>query len=88
MLGSPLPTDRLDSTQVCLNNPENCQKTNRMDCPEPSIDKSPSEEGRKGREAVLATRTGGKEPEGWRGSMPSKAEPSKSGLQKQRGQTP
>ena len=46
-----------------------------MDSPEPSIDKRPTEEGRKGGEAVLATWTGGKEPGWWRGSLPSKAEP-------------
>ena len=60
----------------------------RMDSPEPSIDKRPMEEGRKGREAVHATQTDGREPGRWRGSPPSKAEPPKSGLQKQRGQTP
>ena len=35
-----------------------------MDSPEASIDKRPTEEGRKGREVVLATQTGGREP-GW-----------------------
>ena len=44
-LGSPHPADHLDSTHTCLNNPENCQKTSRMDSPEPSIDKKPREEG-------------------------------------------
>ena len=32
------------------------------------------EEGRKGREAVRAARTGGREP-GWRGSLPAKQSP-------------
>ena len=49
MLGSLRPADHLDSTHICLNNPENHQKTSRMDSPEPSIDKKPMEEGRKGR---------------------------------------
>ena len=35
----------------------------------------PTEEGRKGREAVCTTQTGGREPGWWRGSPPSKAEP-------------
>ena len=87
MLGSPHPADHLDSTHTCLNNPENHQKTNRMDYLEPSVDKRPTEEGRKGGEAVHATRTGGKEPGQWRGSQPSKAEALKSGLQKLRGLT-
>ena len=85
MLGSPRPADHLDSTHICLNNPENCQKPSRMDSPEPSIDERPTEEGRKGGEAVRATQTGGREPGRWRGSSPCKAEP-ESGLQKQRGQ--
>ena len=59
MLGSPRPADHLDSTHTCLNNPENRQKTSRTDSPEPSIDKRSREEGRKGGEAVGATRTGG-----------------------------
>ena len=74
MLGSPRPADHLDSNHTCLNNPENCQKTSRMDSPEPSIDKRPTEEGRKGDEAVCATRTGRREP-GWRGSLPAKQSP-------------
>ena len=73
MLGSLHTADCLDSTHISLNNPENCHKTSRMDFPEPSIDKRPTEEGRKGGEAVHTTRTGGKEP-GQRGSLPSKAE--------------
>ena len=44
-----------------LNNSENCQKTSRMDSLEPSLDKRPTEEGRKGREAVRATWTGRRE---------------------------
>ena len=47
-----------------------------------------SEEGRKGREAVGTTRTGRRELGQWRGSPLGKAEPLKSGLQKQRGRTP
>ena len=46
-----------------------------MDSPEPSIDKRPMEEGRKGGEVVRATWTGGREPGRWRDSLPSKAEP-------------
>ena len=61
MLGSPRPADHLDSTHICLNNPENCQKTSRMDSPEPSVDERPTEEGRKWGEAVCTTWTGGKE---------------------------
>ena len=64
MLGSPRPADHLDSTHTCLNNPENRQKTNRTDSPEPSVDKRSTEEGRKGGEAVCATLTGGREPGG------------------------
>ena len=89
MLSSSRPTDHLDSTHICLNNPENCQKTSRTDFPEPSIDKRPMEEGG---EVVHAAQTGGRElggeVGGWRGSLPGKAEPPKPGLQKQRGQTP
>ena len=73
-LGSPCPIDHLDSTHTCLNNPPNHQKTSRMDSPEPSIVERPTEEGRKGREAVRATRTGGREP-GRRGSMLAKQSP-------------
>ena len=88
MLGSPCPADHLDSTHVCLNNPENRQKTNRMDSLEPSVHKRPTEEVRKGGEAVRTTRIGRREPGQWRGSLPGKAEPLKSGLQKQKGRTP
>ena len=42
-----------------------------MDSPEPSIDERPTEEGRKGREVVPATWTGGREP-GRRGSLAAK----------------
>ena len=87
MLDSPHPADHLDSTHICLNNPENHRKTSRMDSLEPSVNKKPTEEGRKGREAVRATLTGGRESRRWRGSPPSKAEPLKSGLQKRRGPT-
>ena len=68
------PADHLDSTYTCLNNPENHQKTSRMDSLEPSIDERTTEEGRKGSEAVRAPRTGGREP-GWRGSLPAKQSP-------------
>ena len=74
MLGSPRPADHLDSTHTCLNNPEKHQETSRTDSPEPNIDKRPTEEGRKGREAVPTTRTGGREAGQWRGSPPSKVE--------------
>ena len=87
-LGSRRPADRLDSTHICLNNPENRRKTSRTVSLEPSIDKRPTEEGRNSGEAGLVTLTGGKEPGQWRGSLPSKTECLKSDLQKQRGQTP
>ena len=74
MLGPPRPADHLESTHICLNNTENCQKTSRMESPESSVDKRPTEEGRKGREAVHATQTGGREP-GWRDSLPAKQRP-------------
>ena len=74
-LGSPRPTDHLNSTHVCLHNPENCRKTSRTDSLEPSVDKRPTEESRKGGEAVHTTRTGGREKRRWRGSPPGKAEP-------------
>ena len=64
MLGSPCPADHLGSTHICLNNPENRQKTSRMDSLEPSIDKRPTEEGRKGKDAVRTTQTGRREPGG------------------------
>ena len=53
--GLPHPADHLDSTHICLNNPEKHQKTNTMDSPESSVEKKPTEEGRKGREVVCAT---------------------------------
>ena len=45
-----------------------------MESPEPSEDKRPMEEGRKGGEVVHATPTGGREP-GWRGGPPAKQSP-------------
>ena len=87
MLGSLRPADHLDSIHICLNNPENHQKTSRTDSLEPNVDKRPTEEGRKGGEAVHATWTSERELGQWRGSPPSKAEPPKSGWQKQRGRT-
>ena len=60
MLGSPCPADRLDSTHICLNNPENCQKTNRMDSLEPRVDKRPQKRvGRVERQCVLHGLAGG-----------------------------
>ena len=75
MLGLLHPADHLDSTHICLNNPENRQKTSRMDSLEPSIEKRPTEEGRKGGEVVHTTWTGRREPGQWRGSPSGKAEP-------------
>ena len=62
MLDSPYPADHLDSTHICLKNPENHQKTSRTDSLEPSVDKRPTKEGRKVREVVHATQSGGREP--------------------------
>ena len=45
-----------------------------MDSLEPSVDERPTEKGRKGREAVRTTRTGGREP-GQRDSPPAKQSP-------------
>ena len=45
-----------------------------MDSLEPSADERPMEEGRKGREAVHATRTDVREP-GWRDRLPAKERP-------------
>ena len=74
MLGSLHPTDHLDFTYTCLNNPENHQKINKTESLEPSADKRPTEEGRKGGEAVRTPRTGRREP-GQRGSPPAKQSP-------------
>ena len=71
MLGSPRPADCLDSTHICLIYPDDHQKTSRTDSLEPSIDERPTEEGRKGREAVCTTGTGGRDPGLWRGSQPT-----------------
>ena len=73
MLKNP-SMDHLDSTHTCLNNPENRQKTSRMDSLEPSADERPMEEGRKGGEVVCPTRTGGREL-GAEGQPTDKAEP-------------
>ena len=82
------PADHLDSTLICLNNPENRQKTSRMDSPEPSVDEKPTEEGRKGREAVRATQTGRREPERRRGSQPTRqGRAPECGMQKWKGRT-
>ena len=77
------PADHLDSTYTCLNNPENRQRISRTESLEPSTDKRPTEEGRKGREVVPTAQTGRREP-GQRGSPPAKQSP-QSGLKKQRG---
>ena len=45
-----------------------------MDSPDPSVDERPTEEGRKGREAVRTTRTDRREPRR-RGSPPAKQSP-------------
>ena len=68
------PADHLDSTYTCINHPENHQKTSRMESPEPSADERPTEEGRKGGEAVHAPRTGRREL-GRRGGLPAKQSP-------------
>ena len=57
-----------------------------MDSPEPRVDKRPTEEGRKGGEAVHSTRTGGREP-GSGGAASPQGKVPESDLQKQRGQT-
>ena len=67
MLGSLRLADYSDSNYICLNNPENCQKTSRIDSLEPSADERPTEEDRKAGEAVRTARNGGREP-GRRGS--------------------
>ena len=56
-----------------------------MESPEPSADERPTEEGRKGGEAVRAPPTGGREP-GRKGSLPAKQSP-QVWLEKRRGQT-
>ena len=73
-LGLLRPADHLDPTYTCLNNPENCQKSSKKESPEPSTDERPTEEGRKGSEAVLTTRTGGMEA-GQRGRTLAKQSP-------------
>ena len=59
---------------TCLNNPENRQRISRMESPEPSTDERPTEEGRKGGEAVRTAQTGGREP-GRRDGPPAKQRP-------------
>ena len=56
-----------------------------MDSLEPSVDKRPTEEGRKGGEAVCTPQTSGREPEWWRGSLSGKAEPPEVWLAKAEG---
>ena len=87
MLGSPYPADHLDSTHIYLNSPGNFQKTRRMDFLEPTTNRRPTEEGRKGREEMHAIQKFERVPGWWRGRLPSKAQPLKSGLQKWRGET-
>ena len=74
-MGSPRPSDRLDYTHICLNNQENHQKTSRMDSLEPRIDRRPTKEGRKSREAVCITQTGGREPCGGGEAHPARQSP-------------
>ena len=76
------PADHLDSTYTFLNNPENCQ-ISRTKSPEPSADERPMEEGRKGGEAVRATRMAGGSQGGGVARLPSR-DP-ESGWQKWRG---
>ena len=66
------PADHIDSTYTCLNNTENHHKTSRTESPEPSADERPTEEGRKGGEAVCAPRTGRREPGGGAARPPSR----------------
>ena len=88
MLGSPHPAVHLDSTHICLKNPENHKKTSRMDSLEPSVDKRPTKDGRKGGEVVPAMRC----TDWWEGARaverqpadPSRQSP-ESGFQKRRG---
>ena len=82
-MGSLHPTDHLDFTYTCLNNPENRLKTSRTESPEPSADERPMEEGRKDGEAVCAPRLAGGSRGGGAARRPSRAP--ESGLQKQRG---
>ena len=58
-----------------------------MESPEPSADEKPTEEGRKDGEVVCAYTDWWEGAGRWRGSLPGKAEPPKSGLQKRRGRT-
>ena len=67
------PADHIDSSYICLNNPENHQKTSRMESLEPGADERPMEEGRKGGEAVRAPRTGRREPGRGAARWPSRA---------------
>ena len=64
---------------------ENHKKTSRMESLEPSADERPTEEGRKGGEAVHAPWTGRREPGRRGGRQPSRVP--ESGWQKQRGRT-
>ena len=87
MLGSPRPADHLDSTHTCLNNPENHQKTSRTDSPEPSIDKRPTEQGRKGGEGGACYTDWQKGAGAVEGQPARQGRAPESGLQKQRGRT-
>ena len=57
-----------------VQNRENRQRISRTESLEPNADERPTEEGRKGCEAVRAPRTGGREP-GRRGGPPAKQRP-------------
>ena len=58
-----------------------------MDSPEPSIDKRPTEEGRKGGEVVHTTWTGGEGARAVEGQPTWQGRGPESGLQKWRGRT-
>ena len=83
MLGSPCPADHLDSTYICLNNPENRQKTSRTESPEPSQMRGPWKRvGRVVRWCALQGLAGGSR-SGGAACRPGRAP--ESGLQKHRG---
>ena len=57
---TPYHADRLDSTHICLNNPENFQKTSRMDSLEPAHTRSLRKRvGRAERRCMLYGQSGG-----------------------------
>ena len=76
--------DHLDSTYTCLNNPENHQKTSRMESPEQAQTRGPQKRvGRAERRCVLHGLAGGSRG-GGAAYRPSRAP--ESGLQKRKGQ--